>query len=441
MRKTAGQQAIRSQSLELVTKIPIADDSHRYYRVSGSGGDCSMTRLTAGIVGAGIAGASAGLALRAAGYDVTLFEQASVISPIGAALSIWGNAVASLRELGAADRVEAEGQRISRISMKTAVGKYIMAPIPPSSGDQHPPAFLLTRAVLQAALLDSLGNDVIRLSSRAKSITQDEHQAVIRTEDEEDHRFDLVVAADGARSKTGEAIAGNPLRHAAYGGFVALSDSVVDDSWPVGEFCEYWGRGERAGIGDLGGGKRYWYYLRNEASSGQWNAMSKLEVRDRLRSWNTEITKTIDATPQERLIPFSVHSRGLSAEIADRRIVCVGDAAHPMHPNLGQGACQGIEDALALRDVARVLTPDQVGSVFSALRIQRVRKIVQSSARIGHINHSLPGWTAPIIQKLFGAAPQRASRAMLDELNTLPNYAVLVRNYAKSARHEGDDVS
>jgi 2-polyprenyl-6-methoxyphenol hydroxylase-like FAD-dependent oxidoreductase len=88
------------------------------------------------------------------------------------------------------------------------------------------------------------------------------------------------------------------------------------------------------------------------------------------------------AMAADALLPFSVHARGAPARLGRGRIICVGDAAHAMEPNLGQGGCQGIEDAIALGAVARRAPPEKVLRAFEALRLSRIRQVVRQS-RLG----------------------------------------------------------
>lgn len=376
-----------------------------------------------GIIGAGIAGLSAAIGLRQAGYDVTLFEQAKDIAPIGAALSIWENAICALRSLGASETIEREAQPIRRVLIRDSHGHEFIQPIPTQCDTQGKHlAFLPTRSLLQSALLQALGWGVIKLNCHVASIVQDARYASVKTSEGEEHSFDLVVAVNGIRSPTAVEIIGTPVRQSGYGGFLAMSDAVAQDDWPEGDLCEYWGTHERFGIGDLGAGQRYWFYMRNEPSAGYWNRLQLGEIRTQLADWPDEIRAALDATPSERLIPFSIHDRRAPKILGRGRIICAGDAAHAMQPNLGQGGCQAIEDALALREAARQAPPEGVLAAYTRMRLKRVRNIVRASADGGRLSHGFPSWTTPLIHQIVRVTPQSFIQAKFARNRTLPDY-------------------
>jgi 2-polyprenyl-6-methoxyphenol hydroxylase-like FAD-dependent oxidoreductase len=378
---------------------------------------------TAGIIGSGIAGLSAALALRQAGYLVSLFEQADELAPMGAALSIWENAFLCLRELGAATMIERQAAPILQVSVHDANGRQIMKPVSsPLDHDNKPHAFLPTRTLLQSALLDALGEDLPRLNCRIARTRQDANSAYIETDDGEVHRFDLVIAADGIRSSTGQALTGTTARHAGYGGLLALSDGVENSEWPQGELREYWAVGERFGAGDLGQHRNYWFYMRNEDQAGQWSRLPLPELQKRLANWPSEVRQILKATRPECLIPFSIHDRAVPKRLGEGRIICAGDAAHAMQPNLGQGGCQSIEDALALREAARRSPPEAVVVDYSKKRLNRAQMLVRSSAGAGRICHFYSQPITKILHRTARLVPSFINRTMLLHPRTLPDY-------------------
>lgn len=333
---------------------------------------------TAIVVGAGIAGLAAAIALRDAGYTVSVHDRAAAIDPIGAALSLWPNAVEALRRLGALPAIAAGAGPIDAMLLAKRCGTPIIGPHPiarDSNGD--PRAYLATRSLLRRALRDALGADVsLHLGRRATGFDQDRHGASVTFDDGSRGTADLVIVADGIHSAIATTLLGSPPTYRGYGGVLAISDPTAIGA--SGSISEYWGRGERFGVGDCGGGRRYWFYMRDAAEDAA--APSLAEIEARVSGWPEDVVGAIGATPQHRLVPFAVHARAAPSRLGRGRVICVGDAAHAMELNLGQGACQAIEDAVVLGTLAARYDPAAVLPRFEAARLARVRSIVRRSA-------------------------------------------------------------
>lgn len=314
---------------------------------------------SARVIGAGIAGLAAGIALSRAGYAVEVHERARVLEPRGAALSLWPNAVAALRVLGAAARIEAEAAPIPALGAAGRDGRWIFGPVPvrPFEGCG---AWLPTRALLQEALLDTLGRDRVRLDSDGWR---------------HDGDADLIVDASGIWSETGSRAAGTRPAPAGYGGVLALSDPIATAPEPTG--FEYWGDNERFGLFDAGQGRRYWFWIAGDRLRP--TTFDRDTILARLAGWPAPARDAVLATPAERLIPVAINARPAPRRLTAGNIVCVGDAGHAMEPNLGQGAAQGLEDAVALLIAARAVPPRDVPAEFERLRLTRVRTIVSRS--------------------------------------------------------------
>ena len=199
------------------------------------------------IVGGGIAGLSAALALRQAGYAVTIFERAGAIQPVGAALSLWPNAMAALRQLKAATAIETHATPIGEMMLADRVGRPIFGPHRLPAGN----AFMVTRALLQSALVDALGTVDLRLGQVLADVRQDARGVTFVLDNGREERGDLAVIADGIWSATATSLLHNPPAYCGYGGVLALSDPVsgVDISGITAEFQDI---GQRFGVFDIG---------------------------------------------------------------------------------------------------------------------------------------------------------------------------------------------
>lgn len=372
---------------------------------------------TAIVLGGGIAGLSAAIALDGAGYEVEVHEQAAAIAPVGAALSLWPNAVAALRRLGALDRIAAEAAPISAMLLATRDGRPLLGPWPVGTELHGERAYLPTRALLQRGLREALDGSVpVHLGQRATAVVDAGDRVRVGFEDGSAGEADLVVAADGLWSAVGDALLGNAARPAGYGGVLALSDAV--DAPPLGGVAaEYWGRGERFGVLEVGGGCRYWFFMCDTPHK----ELTRDALLARAVGWPTAVAAAIRATPAERLIPVTIAARSVPRRLGAGRVVVTGDAAHGMEPNLGQGACQALEDAVALGAIAARLAPAEVADAFTRARLRRVAGTMRRAREGGLAVHGARPVQAALRTGLR-LMPGALHRRVVEGLYRLPDY-------------------
>lgn len=209
------------------------------------------------------------------------------------------------------------------------------------------------------------------------------------------------------------------MSYRGYGGVVALSDPVPD-AGPGGLAAEYWGWGERFGLFELTGGRRYWFFMRDQAVDAE--PPTHDEIAKHGLAFPLAIGRAVGSTPAHRLIPFSIHARAVPRTMGRGRVVRVGDAAHAMEPNLGQGACQALEDAVALRTAASAYAAEEIVPVVEQLRLQRVGYIVRRAAEGRHGAHGLLAkqWAA---RSLLRAIPSAITDRMVRSIQTMPVYS------------------
>ena len=373
---------------------------------------------TALVIGAGIGGLAAAIGLRNGGYRVAVHERATELKPLGAGLSLWPNAVRALRALGAATRIEAEAEPIDTMLVATRGGRAVLGPRQVASADGIP-AYLVTRALLQSALLDALGDHVICMGSELVDIDQDEASATARFADGGTARADLIVIAGGIWSRQASALIGNPPRPCGYGGVLALSDPV-DHPPSARRIAEYWGNRERFGVCDIGGGRRYWFHIVDQLPGAA--PLSHDQCLSRASDgWPDGIVQAVRATPSDRLIAFECHARPAPRRLGAGRILCVGEAAHAMEPNLGQGACQALEDAVALTGAARRASPEQIVPAVEAMRLKRIRRFVAQS-RQGRYGTHAPVVVRHLIHSALSLIPDPIHDKAIGSAHHMPDY-------------------
>jgi 2-polyprenyl-6-methoxyphenol hydroxylase-like FAD-dependent oxidoreductase len=317
---------------------------------------------------------------------VRVLERAAAIHPAGAGLALQPNAMAVMARLGLDDAVAAAGAALSRAVLLDPSGRRLG---PESRFDRifenaAARVVALHRARLHDVLLDAAGSDVVRTGVRVTGYEQGADQVTVIGDDGTRLEAELLIGADGLHSAVRAQLAGDSEpRYAGYTSWrgVTPAGSVA----PPDRVTETWGRGERFGVVDIGFGEIYWFAVA-DAPPGGTDGDVRAELTARFGGWHDPVPAVLRATPADRIIRTDIFDRDPIARWHDGRVVLLGDAAHPMTPNLGQGAAQAIEDAGALADclAASRTVEDALGS-YEAVRVPRTRAFVLASRRFGDV--------------------------------------------------------
>lgn len=338
------------------------------------------------IVGGGIGGLATGLALTRRGWHVEVCERAPEFTEIGAGLSLWPNALHALAALDLDRRVRELGAAESWGGVRDRAGRWLSrtdnAELERRFGM---PLVVLHRADLVRALADALPPSTLRPSATVTGIRDDGAKVVVELGDDT-RRVDLVVGADGAHSTVRRLRwpDAEPPRYAGYTAWRMITDPIPPHR--VGDSAAIWGRGERFGYTALTGDRFYCFATATVPPGGSAPGGEKHELIRRFGRWAAPIPDLLAAVPEERVLRHDIHDLLPLDGYARGRIALLGDAAHAMTPNLGQGACQALEDAVVLADCL-----DRIPGVEAALarydreRRPRTRMIARRSARFGAI--------------------------------------------------------
>jgi 2-polyprenyl-6-methoxyphenol hydroxylase-like FAD-dependent oxidoreductase len=350
------------------------------------------------VIGAGIAGLATANALQQHGHDVTVLEERTDTSS-GAGISIWPNALAALDEIGLGDAVRAAGGRITAGAMRWRDGTWLRHPSPQrlvkALGE---PLVVIHRNVLTSVLAGALAEGTLRYGVSARSLVATADGVQVGLSDATTTEADAVVGADGTHSMVARHLNG-PLgnRYVGYTAWRGVADCSIDPDL-AGEVL---GPSIEFGHVPLGGDTTYWFAT-ERAPEGRSAPQGELNyLKDKFGTWAEPIPAVLAATDPARVLHNDLYDRDHARQWSRGPIVAVGDAAHPMRPHLGQGGCQGIEDAAILasfvhgtRDLATAF------GRFAAFRGPRVRSLVRESKTIGQIVNLPP---------LLSAAATRAT--------------------------------
>ncbi|HBB98248.1 MAG TPA: hypothetical protein DC054_22920 [Blastocatellia bacterium] len=392
------------------------------------------------IIGAGIGGLTAALALRQFGFEPQVFEQAPALLDVGAAILMWPNAMRVLRQLGLADAVRQHGGIMEQARWLNYDGRLL-------NNFRFPktdlPPMALHRAELQHVLLNALSENSIHLDHVFESYEQRAGDIVARFADGRSFECDALIGADGlhSRARTQLLNDGPPTEH-DYVAWRGVVNSPAPSITP-GTAYEIYGRGQRFGIGTLGSGKIGWWASINKDLSGskktnehEAHELNRDELLRSFDGWWAPVPELIRATPASALIRNVTCDRRPARKWGEGSMTLLGDAIHPITPNLGQGGCLAIEDAAILARCLNKYGPaDKQGGVasvtgalrkFEALRFARTATIRRYSRIYGVVGQWESQWAVRLRRLALSLVPAALTERLLRTLFDYDAYAVSI---------------
>lgn len=329
------------------------------------------------VIGAGIAGLATAVALQQRGHDVTLIEERTDTSS-GAGISIWPNALAALDEFGLGDAVREAGSRVTAGALRWRDGTWLRHPSPQrlvkALGE---PLVVIRRSALASVLAGALSDGTLQTGRSARSLVATAEGVRVTLSDSTTLQADAVVGADGTRSVVARHLNGALTDH--YVGYTAwrgVADFSIDPDF-AGEVL---GPAIEFGHVPLGADRTYWFAT-ERAPEGRVASQGELNyLKDKFASWAEPIPAVLAATDPGDVLHNDLYGRDQARQWSRGPMVVVGDAAHPMRPRLGQGGCQGLEDAAILASFVE-RTDDLAAAFarFAAFRRPRVQSMVRES--------------------------------------------------------------
>jgi len=302
-----------------------------------------MNKIT--IIGAGIGGLTTAIALIQKGFEVEIFENSPAFKKAGSGINLAINAMQIYKELGVYDDILLQGNytnSMNALSKKLKV--FTSARFEKFEEKYKVKTVAIHRASLHKILLNHIDNTKIHLNKKLKSLEQNNGNVNLVFEDGTSHNATLVIGADGIHSNVRKSIFKNTeLRDAKQVCWRGISKAKIDKKYKK-ELNEIWGKGNRFGFVHITPEEVYWFGLIN---------------KDKFKSKDEDLQQIFSDYPQtvKNIIAETDKKEILCNEIWDLKpidkwyngnVCLLGDAAHATTPNLGQGACQAIESAMAL---------------------------------------------------------------------------------------------
>jgi 2-polyprenyl-6-methoxyphenol hydroxylase-like FAD-dependent oxidoreductase len=349
------------------------------------------------IVGAGLGGLSAGIALRQTGADVSMFERAGSAEAIqvGIGMVLWSNGMRALGRLGVADDVTGVGALLESLDLYAASGKLLnrwnVGEINRATGA---PSLALSRADLHRILTDAYqAQSAITFGAEAVDFNEDADGVAIEFADGRTERGEVLVGADGNMSGIRRRVAGKGAPgFPPYAGYTIWHSIVPFGADAVAErvFFLLFGRGGRFAYYRLDDERVYWSGIAFVPAGGETD-VRKQEVLDFFHGYAPPVTELIEATDESRIHRHDIYGGETLDTWGTGRVTLLGDAAHPMTTNLGQGAGMAIEDGVVLA-LCLGENPDPVAGLreYESRRMSRTATMMELANRLNS-NAALEG--------------------------------------------------
>ncbi|MDH7794773.1 MULTISPECIES: NAD(P)/FAD-dependent oxidoreductase [unclassified Beijerinckia] len=369
------------------------------------------------IVGGGIAGPALALFLAKAGIRATIYEAHGELANIGGAICIAPNGMNVLAQIGLADRVADAGTPITSMAFHTPKGRFLGSMSYGRTSGAGRPAIALARSTFQAMLLAAAAERgiAIHYGKRLATIDDDGTHVSVRFEDGTQADGDLLIGADGIRSRvrrcllpdapepafTGLTGAGGFLPRSQVPAIEPRDENVMHLCYGTGAFIGY-------ACGDRGAtdGAFWWYALAREtpldtdsraALMGEAGMQALLHAG---KGWSPEIRAMLAATTRA-IPPLDIYDMPSLPLWWAGRVALIGDAAHAVSPHSGQGVSMALEDAIImareLRDAPAA--PEIAFEAFVKARRERTEKVIAFGRLSGNSKRHGPVMT--FIQSLL----------------------------------------
>lgn len=369
---------------------------------------------TVDIIGAGIGGLTTALTLKQKGVTVNVYESSAEIKLVGAGIILANNAMQIFKKLGVQHKIEKAGNKISYMK----ITDHQLKPLSIIDLSEYEQKYgvsniAIHRGELQNILVNEIGPENINLSKRLSKIEKTEIFK-LTFEDNSTIESKHVIAADGIKSVIrNQLFTENTLRNAKQKCWRGICEIDLPQNYH-NELNEAWGKGKRFGFVKIGPNKVYWYALTNSKNTENSN------LTEAFNDFHSDILKIITATEKEKIIAGEIFDLKPIQKWQSQNICLIGDAAHATTPNLGQGACQAVEDAYAIGKLLdNGFSMEHTFQQYETIRKKKAHHIVNTSWRLGKLAQIENSLAITLRNFVMKNTPKSANKKNMDMIFNL----------------------
>ena len=331
------------------------------------------------IVGAGIGGLTAAALLIEQGHDVSVFEKENIVSELGAGIGIGGNVIEKLNGYDLAKGLKNIGQVIDMMEVRDDKDKLLSK----LKLKKNTVNLTMSRQSLLEVIKSYVPDSAIFTNHNVTGIENGDLKVTLQFSEQTSQSFDLCISADGIHSNIRQAIVPNskPI-YQGYAVFRGLVDDIDLKDNNVAK--EFWSTKGRVGIVPLLNNQAYWFIsISAKAHDSKVHAFAKPHLQARFNHFPNEVRQILDKQSETDILLHDMYDLNPLKSFVYQRVVLLGDAAHAMTPNMGQGAGQAMEDAIVLANCMQSYDFDLALERYNKLRVKHTKKIVKRSRKIG----------------------------------------------------------
>ncbi|MBJ2064954.1 FAD-dependent urate hydroxylase HpxO [Serratia odorifera] len=345
------------------------------------------------IIGGGIGGLCTAIALKRIGINAEVFEAVKQIKPVGAAISIWPNGVKCLNYLGMKEPLRQLGGPMQYMAYQEylhgqTLTRFSLDPLVTSVGERPYP---VARAELQAMLLATYGDDRVQFGKRVSGVEETPDGVSAWFDDGSQAHGDFLIAADGTHSVIRPYVLGHQVerRYAGYvnwNGLVTIDETIA----PANQWTTFVGEGKRASLMPVAGNRFYFFFdVPLPIGLPEDRTTARADLQRYFSGWAEPVQKLIAAIDPATTNRIEIHDIEPFERLVRGRVALLGDAGHSTTPDIGQGGCAAMEDAVVL---AIALQTNSLGVEDALLRYQekrsyRVKDLVLKARKRCDVTH------------------------------------------------------
>lgn len=344
------------------------------------------------VIGGGIGGLSAAVALKSVGIACEVYEAVKEIKPVGAAISIWPNGVKCMHHLGMGEIIETFGGPLRSMAYQDhlsgeALTRFSLAPLISRTGGRPCP---VSRAELQREMLDFWGRERVQFGKRVTHTEENSDGVTVWFTDGTSAHGDFLIAADGSHSALRPYVLGyTPERR--YAGYVNWNGLVQIDERlaPAEQWTTFVGEGKRVSLMPVSDGRFYFFFdVPLPAGLAEDRSTLRADLTRYFSGWAAPVQQLIATLNPETTNRIEIHDIEPFDRLVRGKVALLGDAGHSTTPDIGQGGCAAMEDAVVLgavfsenRDIESALRE------YESQRCDRVRDLVLKARKRCDVTH------------------------------------------------------